>query len=431
MFGKVLPVFIIAASIFAAHVSAEEPEVKAESAILAISDGEQILFDKNPRQRAYPLGLTKLMTALVAYRQCGTDESVTVPEDLADYVSPYDPLMGLRPGESLPAEALISAIVVGNANDAAIVLALRCGGTVENFVGMMNGSAEELGMSDTRFANPTGIHHEEQYTTASDLLLLYKHIAGIPMMNKIIKKTNVTIAATNKSPQRTLWTANSLTSKYYSTNYYYPHAVGGKAAASAVDLPTPYGNSVISGAVKNNAGLIGIALNSRSEGGVNYAFEDVKKLFEYGFQNFTQKTLIRQDAIAREVPVKNAGGTDRVLLLAGNTLKCFLLDGDSADNVHSETLLPDAVFAPLRKGEPVGEVRYTYRGKPVGTVTLTAGDTLEAHPLKAALGGIIWFLSLKYVKLPLLVLFCAAAVYAAIVFRVVLKAKKKKRRKRK
>ena len=187
--------------VFAVSAFAEAPELKASSAILAMTDGEQILFEKNPDARVSPSGLTKLMTALTAYDESGGDMDavIIVPENIKELYNPLEQNIALRPGEEITVGSLIQAIIVGSANDAAIALAVHCGGSSEGFAEMMNAKAEGLGLTDTHFVNPTGNYSEVQYTTAYDLLKIYKEILKIPPLQSAAQTANTKIEATNAS----------------------------------------------------------------------------------------------------------------------------------------------------------------------------------------------------------------------------------------
>lgn len=404
---------------------ADEPDIHASSAVLAMADGEQILFDKNPSERTYPGGLTKLMTALVVYDRCGMDEIVTVPDNISDYITPLEQSVNLKSGEEISTGSLINAIIVGSANDAAIALAIYCGGTVESFVDMMNSRAVSLGLKDTVFTNPTGNHDEMQYTTASDMLVIYKEICEISLLSNVVESTNVKIDATNKSQARTLWTTNSLATGFYTSRYLYPYAKGGKISSSSAG-----GYSIVTGAVKGNSRFIAVVMNSILDEGVNYSFVDAKKLFEYGFNNFTLRNIVRQDSIMHEIKVKNAKGTDRALLFANNPLRCFVLE-DDAESVTETKKIPEDIAAPVSKGEIIGSIDYTYRNRFVGTVQLAAGDAVEFNRVKYIGNSILWFFSLRFVKLFIFIIVSAIIVYVGVIAAIVAKAhKKNKRRKR-
>lgn len=402
-----------------------EPGIKASSAILAIADGEQILYEKNPDQKLPPAGLTMLMTALTAYEICGMDSNVVVPENITELYSPLEQNMGLSAGEEISSGSLIKAIIVGSSNDAAVALAIHCSGSTQEFVSRMNAKGQQMGLASTNFTNPTGKHDEMQYTTAYDLLKIYKSLLGIPALRDCLKAANVKLPPTNKSDARTFWNNNSLISRFYSTKYFYDYAQGGKAASSSKG-----GYSLVSGAKKGDSSLIAIVLNSILDGSVNYSFVDATNLFNYGFDNFTLKTVIPQDAILHEVKVKNAKGTNRLLLSAHNPLKCFVLNDDTTESIISAKNVPSVIYAPVKKGDIIGTISYTYRDKFVGTVNLASQDELQISPVKYIISAIGWFFNLKPVKTFLAVLATLVIIYILVVIMIITKASKKNKKRR-
>ena len=399
--------------------SAAEPEIKAASAILAMSNGGQILYDKNPDQKAYPANLTKLMTALTAYKSCDADGIVTIPENLGEYISPFEQTMNLRPGEQIKAIELLKAILVGSYNDAAVALALHCAGSVEGFVDRMNEQAAALGLAGTSFANPTGAHDSMNYTTASDLLVIYKKIYSVPPLRDIIEKPYITVGATNKSNARTFWTNNSLSTGYYGARYLYNYAKGGKASSS-----TAGGCGVAVSAAKGDDRFICIVLGSVQDESVNFSFIDAKKILEYGFNDFTQRTILRQDSIVSEIKVKNAKGTSRGLLLAESTVRCYVQKGDENPSIGEEKNVPGFIKAPITKGEPIGSIVYAYNGRPAGGVRLVADSDIGVDKIKLALSGAAWFISLKYVRLALIIIIGTTVIYFAIIALIITKSRR-------
>ncbi|MCK9478245.1 MAG: D-alanyl-D-alanine carboxypeptidase [Firmicutes bacterium] len=408
--------FAVATSEMLVHAT---PEIKAQSAILATLNGDQILFEKNADKKMYPANLTKLMTALVAYGRCNEEDTVIISEDIKNYISPFDQTMNLKPGEGISAGDLLKAIIIGSYNDAAIALSLHCAETPEAFVDIMNEQAVKLNLFGTNFANPTGEHSEMNYTTVRDMLLIYKKIYSIPFLRDIVDKAYTTIPATSKSKERTFWTSNSLSNGYYSLRYLYNYAKGGKASASTFG-----GSGVACTAVKGNSRFICVVLGSVQDESVNYSFIDAKNIFEYGFNNFVLKTVLRQNDIVSEIKVKNAKGEGRTLLLAEKTVQCYVKNDDDVSNVEQIKNVPESIVAPLKEGDAVGSVVYTYNGYPVGEAQLLAEGDVAASKIKFLFGSILWFVSLRYVKLFLIVIFGAVAAYAIVVASVLIKAHK-------
>ena len=123
-------------------------------------DHKKVLFAQNMYDQVYPASITKIMTALLALED-GSQMS------------------GLAVGDTVTMDQLFHALLIYSANDAAMAIARQVGGSVENFVQMMNDKAASLAMTGTHFANPHGLHNENHYTTAYDVYLMlyaaYQH----------------------------------------------------------------------------------------------------------------------------------------------------------------------------------------------------------------------------------------------------------------
>ncbi len=137
-----------------------------------------VLSENQPFQRWYPASLTKLMTLYVSLRAIKAGEiqagSPVVMSSIATRQPPSK--MGYIKGTRIRLDTAMKILVVKSANDVAVALAEAVSGTVDNFVARMNAEAGRLGMADSAFANPHGLHSTEQYVTARDMALLARAI---------------------------------------------------------------------------------------------------------------------------------------------------------------------------------------------------------------------------------------------------------------
>nr|WP_082163781.1 MULTISPECIES: D-alanyl-D-alanine carboxypeptidase family protein [Burkholderia] len=158
----------------AAH---EPPNVQAVSWMLIDGESEQILAEHNADAERQPASLTKLMTAYIVLRALrnGTlrwDEKVRVSTSDVGEVGGDEAKMYLAPGQLVPIKDLVQGLIVASANDAAMVLAERVGGSLSGFEQLMNDTARQLGMQHTHFSTPSGITTPGNYSTARDLSTL-------------------------------------------------------------------------------------------------------------------------------------------------------------------------------------------------------------------------------------------------------------------
>ena len=298
-----------------AMVCSAAPQPKASSAILASLTGQQIIYSKNPEEQLAPAEFTKLMSAYTTYKLYGLDTKITVPENINEYTHYMENNMNLKPGEELKSSELIYGMLMGQANDAAYAVALNYGG-IDKFVGKMNEYAQNIKMKNTQYTNPTGKDDEKQYTTASDLLVLYREFYNDKSLYPFLSTKNVVIPATNRSSERTYWTKNHLMSRFIYLDYIYNYANAGLSSSSSYG-----GYSVMSAATKGEREFVCIVLNSVYENGVNYSMIDAQELFNYGFDKFSTVTVAKQGGLLDEARLKNHKGNDTILLSADKTLK--------------------------------------------------------------------------------------------------------------
>ena len=170
---------------------AEAVQISATAA--AVMDGEtgQLLYEKSADRQMSIASTTKIMTALVVLEHCRLQDTVTVkPEHMAEGSSMY-----LKPGETVTVEALLYGLLLCSGNDAALVLADHCAGSVERFVTWMNDRARLLGMEDTSFANPNGLDAPDHYSTARDMAVLAACAAREPTLLRICSTVQASVGA--------------------------------------------------------------------------------------------------------------------------------------------------------------------------------------------------------------------------------------------
>lgn len=160
-------------------------------------DHKKVLFAQNMYDQVYPASITKIMTALLAMEYNQPDTQVTITEeDLA--LEDGSQMSGLAVGDTVTMDQLFHALLIYSANDAAMAIARQVGGSVENFVQMMNDKAASLAMTGTHFANPHGLHNENHYTTAYDVYLMlyaaYQHTEFQNTMSMSSYTLNITHA---------------------------------------------------------------------------------------------------------------------------------------------------------------------------------------------------------------------------------------------
>lgn len=178
-------------------VSVDSASVKSKNALLICLNNNDILFDKNSTERAYPASITKAMTVLVALEQFNNyNDTLVITQETYDYLAAQDASMAKLPiGEEITVQDLIYGTFMPSGAEAAVTLAIGAAGSEKNYVDLMNKKAAELGMKNTNFTNVTGLHHDEQYTTCQDIAILLKAALKNDMFKKIFTTQTYTTKA--------------------------------------------------------------------------------------------------------------------------------------------------------------------------------------------------------------------------------------------
>ena len=159
---------------------------KAEAAALFDLNNHETVYAKNVHEVLYPASLTKIMTALVALQNGRLDQVLTATSSV-NITESGAQLMGLKVGDTMTLDQALRIMLLYSANDAAMLVAEGVGGSVENFVELMNQEAARLGATNTHFANPHGLSNPEHYTTAYDLYLIFNEALKYETFSEIIQ----------------------------------------------------------------------------------------------------------------------------------------------------------------------------------------------------------------------------------------------------
>lgn len=361
-----LIILLLTLNIFCMNSFAETslPSVYSPACILIDADSGKILYSKNANTKMYPASTTKIMTAILTLENCKLDD-VAIASHNAVYSIPYGySVATIQEGEELTIEQLLNVLLIPSANDAAVVLAEHIAGSVETFSDMMNSKAIELGCKNTHFVNPNGIHDEEHYSTAYDLALIGKYAMQFDTFRAIVQKTSYSLPKTNKydKEDRLFNTTNDLIKKNYSsspTNYYYQYATGAKTGYTDAAK-----SCIVATATKDDISLIAVVLHSGTTAeGLSQRALDCKTLFEYGFNNYSIKSIAEKDSVAEQISVKNSTKeTESLDLLYSDDLSGLVPDDVDISTIAPNIKLTENLSAPILEGTNLGTITYTIDG---------------------------------------------------------------------
>ncbi len=253
-------------------------------ALLDVTDGK-VLYRKNADVKRYPASMTKLLTALVAVENTPSpDTPITVGQEV-HLIDPQSTRAHLTVGTRLTLEHLLYAMLLPSGNDAAYVLAVQVGrmmaddqaleqrAAVRLFADKMNEKAAALGCTGSHFVNPDGIHDDNHYTTADDML----KIAAAALQNHTIATVTAATELNDKllSGQTVNW-RNGNRLMHQEDAYYYEGAVGLKTG-----FTDQAGYCLAAAATREGRTAIAVVMHADSSAG---RFEDARGLLDICFQ---------------------------------------------------------------------------------------------------------------------------------------------------
>ena len=327
------------------------PSVSARSAILIEGTTGKILFSRSAQARMPMASTTKIMTAIVAIEECD-DLSKAVKIDQRA-VGVEGSSIYLYGGEELTMESLLYALMLSSANDAAVAIAYAVGGSVENFVCKMNEKASELGLLDTHFTNPNGLHDDGHYTTAHDLAKITAYALKNETFRTIVSTKSKTITQVGGDGVRPLSNHNKLLS-------LYKGAIGVKTG-----FTKKAGRCLVSAAERDGLMLIAVTLNAPND------WNDHISMLNFGFDAYE---MLSFDDVSYSVPVISGDKTS-ITVKNSKPMSAFL--SKERDKITVRVELPRFVYAGVSQGDILGKVEYVCAGRVIASSPLVAQETAE------------------------------------------------------
>lgn len=306
------------------------PEISAQAAIMIEANSGEVLFEKNPDQKAYPASITKIMTALLAIENGALDKKVKISENASGIEGSS---IYLETGEKIPLRDLVYGLMLRSGNDAAIAIAEEIGGCTDNFVMMMNKRARELGAFDTHFANPNGLHNPDHYTTARDMALISMAAMENPEFEKV---------ASAKS-----WVSDRGEGKYnyfYNKNkvvYQYEGGTGIK-----IGYTRAAGRTLVASSRRNGMELICVVMNAPNW------FQDTYKLMDYAYSQYETVAIAQAQRPLKAVKLRG-GSKNYVMIAPKENILCPVKKG-SDSKISIMYVLPDRQKAPVERWQEAG-----------------------------------------------------------------------------
>lgn len=317
-----------------------------------------------------PVGtMAKLMTVLLTAEKIEAGE-LSVDDKLKtsqNANSMQGAQIWLMPGEEITVNELLKGVIIGNANDASVVLAEKVGGDTEKFTELMNLRAAELGMENTVFTNCNGYYDDgKQVSAAVDLAKLCAELSKYEFLHEYFTCWRELV----RGGETELVNANELVKDYKGM-------IGFKAGYTENS-----GYCIAAGAERDGVTYISVVLGCSDK---YDSFTETKRLLNMGFSGYTVFVPeLPQKDIPQSVTVK--GGMARQTTVECGEVRSVVLPNGAVDTLSASVIVPDYIYAPVEKGDKIGEVHFSRGGKMLFAVDITAAESVEKINILKAMG---------------------------------------------
>ncbi len=346
-------------------VYGENLSLSAESYILIDGKTGRVLLEKDAHRKMPMASTTKIMTALVALEEGNIEDKVTIKKES---IGIEGSSLYLREGEIISLKDMLYGLMLRSGNDVAEAIAIHIGGSIENFVSLMNKKAKLIGALNTNFVNPHGLHNDLHYSTAYDLALITKEAFSFEEFANIVKsKSYIADREENNyfyNKNKTLWEYN-----------------GGDGVKTGYTINS--GRCLVSSASNKGMRLIAVCLRAGDW------FNDNYKLLDYGFNNYKQSFIYDKGQFVKKLNVTK-GNKEYVNLVTEEGFFYPLKEGER-EKIKINIDVPSSIEAPVEKGDIIGYINTYFEGQLINKERLIAKSSIRKTNAFERFFNKIWF----------------------------------------
>lgn len=338
---------------------APPPILEVKAYLLKDFNSGTIIATQNADMRVEPASLTKIMTAYLSFKAIKNGHlqlTQTLPVSLLAW-KVEGSKMFIEPNKPVTVEELLHGMIIQSGNDASIALAEGIASSEPMFADMMNKEAQRLGMKNTHYINATGLPDAQHYTTANDLAILATAlIHDFPNDYQRLYSTKG-------------YTYNNITQPNRNRLLWLDPSVDGMKTGHTDSA----GYCLISSSKRDGVRRISVVLGAPNDAA---RATESQKLLNYGFQFFDSSLVYKQGQAISQLKLWK-GAENKVVATVAEDLYITLPKGEYA-NVKAVIVSNNPLTAPIKKGQVVGSIKFSFNGKVIEERTLVAASTIES-----------------------------------------------------
>ena len=395
----------------------DAPALTAPAAYVVNLDTNIVVYEKESETQFQAASLTKMMTCLLMLEQY-QDQLDTITLTAPSYI--YDLIWeqttnastaDIRRGDTQTLRNLLYAMLLPSANEAAYIVAdYMGGGSIDNFVAMMNDEAAAIGCTGTTFTDPCGLD-EGNVTTARDAYLILRALTAYDIVATVMATPSYDMGTNENYPTAGTYIIQNTNKLVCNTSYYREYNKGGKTGSLGEWQNFAGWHS------QDGENYISVLLNvpnSADEEGGRPALRETATLMDWVFATYTVSPALDTTQPITESRIRYSTQTDTIMLYPADDMMTLLPREGGAALTEQSFDLPDSLTAPIHQGDVVGTVTLTIQGQTIGTVDLIAGSDVFRNQVLYTISRIGEFFSSTYFKVVIMLTMAVVAVYAFI-----------------
>ena len=390
------------------------PSLTAPAAYVVNLDTNIVVYEKNSETPLSAASLTKMMTTLLLlenYQDQLDSISLTAPSYIYDLIweqSTNASTADIRRGETQSLRNLLYAMLLPSGNEAAYIVAdYMGGGSIDNFVAMMNEEAKAVGCTGTTFVDPCGLN-PNNITTARDAYLILRALTAYDVFSTVVGTPSYDMGTNDRYTTPGTYIIQTTDKLITNSSYHRDYTKGGKTGSlgewqNFAGWHSQDGESYISI-------LLNVPYDADPEG-MRPALVETATIMDWVFDTYTIAPALDTTQPITEVRVAYSTQADTIMLYPADNMMTLLPREGGAALTEQVFNVPDQLPAPIKQGDIVGTVTLTIEGETIGTADLIAGSDVSRNQLLYTISRVSLFFSSTYFKVVVILTMLVIGAY--------------------
>ena len=390
------------------------PSLTAPAAYVVNLDTNIVVYEKNSETPLSAASLTKLMTTLLLlenYQDQLDSISLTAPSYVYDLIweqSTNASSADIRRGETQSLRNLLYAMLLPSGNEAAYIVAdYMGGGSIDNFVAMMNDEAKAVGCTGTTFVDPCGLN-PNNITTARDAYLILRALTAYDVFSTVVGTPSYDMGTNDRYTTPGTYIIQTTDKLITNSSYHRDYTKGGETGSlgewqNFAGWHSQDGESYISI-------LLNVPYDADPEG-MRPALVETATIMDWVFDTYTIAPALDTTQPITEVRVAYSTQADTIMLYPADNMMTLLPREGGAALTEQVFNVPDQLPAPIKQGDIVGTVTLTIEGETIGTADLIAGSDVSRNQLLYTISRVSLFFSSTYFKVVVILTMLVIGAY--------------------